>query len=116
MYLPPEIKQGFDREVEQEFKQTSMVEDQYIVLDRDEALELKKAMAFKEEAIAFKEKAIAFKEEAIVLENKVEEQKEAKINIIRNLISLGTMTPAEVAKIADISVEEVLRIKAEMEG
>ncbi len=106
MYLPPEIKQGFDREVEQEFKQTSMVEDQYIVLDKAEVLEFKTA-----------------KEQVEVLESKVEEQRKAteeqrkaNMNIIRNLISSTSMTPTEVAKIADISVEEVLRIKAEMEG
>jgi len=54
------------------------------------------------------------KAEVSILESEVEQQKKEKINIIRNLISSTSMQPTEIAQIASISVEEVLKIKAEI--
>ena len=54
------------------------------------------------------------KAEVSILESEVEQQKKEKINIIRNLISSTSMQPTEIAQIASILVEEVLKIKAEI--
>jgi len=54
------------------------------------------------------------KAEVSILESEVEQQKKEKINIIRDLISSTSMQPTEIAQIASILVEEVLKIKAEI--
>ena len=121
MYLPPNIEKEFKMEakaikkIDEPFSASKFIMDYF----RDEFVDLwgDEVEAKVEAKITEKVKAEVtekVKAEVSILESEVEEQKKEKINIIRNLISSTSMQPTEIAQIASISVEEVLKIKAEI--
>jgi len=114
MYLPPEIKQEFKREVDKKLKRATMVEnkDEYVVLDRKEAVALK----------AIEKKFGTMEGEINVLESKIEEQRKAveeqtkaRTESIRKLLILDAFSPSDIADIMGVTAEEVLKIKAEID-
>jgi len=109
MYLPPKIDQEFWTELKGESKQSKMIVDRIMVLDKDANVH----EALKEEF--FKDFKAEFAEEVSTLKSEVEEQRKARMSIIRNLISSTSMQAAEIAEITGISTEEVLKIKTEIE-
>ncbi len=121
MYLPPEIKQKFRLELKQEserIKQSKMGILEYIVMSPDEDIYevIKEEYGDVIKAELKKEVEAELKKEVEAeLKKEVEAEKKEKINIIRNLISSTSMQPTEIAQIANISVEEVLKIKAEID-
>jgi len=123
VYLPPEIKHEFEGKVTQEFNQINMVEDQYIVLDRDEALELRALMEIREKfdtlesKVEEQRKAAEEQRKAAEEQRKAaEEQRKARTESIRKLLILGTFNSPDIADIMGVTVEEVLKIKAEIDA
>ena len=135
MYLPPKIDQEFWTELKGESKQSKMIVDRIMVLDKDanvhEALKEEFFKDFKAEfaedfKAEFTEKIKAevaedFKAEftekikAEVAEEIKAEVLEERKTSIRKLILSTSMHPTEIADIMGASIEEVLKIKAEID-
>ncbi len=135
MYLPPEIEKGFKMSAEKEFKTTTLdvnkqgldyLANLFGILEGKRGEEFMAKAKADAMAEAMAEAKVEVRAEVVeevraevveeVRAEVVEEQRKAKINIIRNLILSTSMQPDEIAGIVGISIEEVLKIKAEIDA
>jgi len=113
--LPDEMNMQLKVDFAKEFKKEKKMEKTILVSPTFDAI-LMELMSDKQKQEIAEAKKEAKEEAEKAASAEVEEQRKARMNIIRNLISSTSMQPDEIAEIAGISMEEVLEIKAEMDA